>query len=371
MINIKGKASNAFCYADDIDEATYQDIQRICDNPVIKNQKICIMPDAHTVRDGAVTGFTMELGDYIILSTEKDAGCGVRAVLLNIHKQDIDFEKLDRICHEIPAGNLQSYFEPAYPYDFSTLRCYKGIRPYVLWPRLLGSLGGGNHFIELNEADNRDIYLVIHNGLEHYSRPMIEYYKGIAASKLGKSIEEVSPFDLLLTGEDKDNYLHDMTFFVELCKYNRKYISDYILNKMGWEEVEVIDCCHHYTSEEDYIVRHGAISAHKGEKVIIPVNSKEGSIIGIGKGNKDWNYSAPHGGGRKFTRTKARENYSIEDYKKSMEGIYTTSVSINNLDEIAYSYRDMSTIVNAIKDTVEVTRIIKPIYSYRGSKNRK
>ena len=371
MINIKGKACNAFCYADDIDEATYLDIQAICDNQSIKNQKICIMPDAHTNRDGSVTGFTMELGDAIILCTEKDAGCGVRAVKLNIHEEDIDFEKLDKICHEIPAGNNQAYFEPAFPYDFSSLRCYQGIKQFVLWPRLLGTLGGGNHFIELNEGNHGDLYLVIHNGLEHYSRPMIDYYKNVAAKNINKTLEECSPFDLLLQGKDKEDYLHDMTFFVELCKRNREYISDYIIDKMGWQEIEVIDCCHHYTSTADNIVRHGAISAQKGEKVIIPINSKEGSILGIGKGNPDWNYSAPHGGGRKFTRRKARETYSLEDYQESVKGIYTTSVCESNLDEIAYSYRDMDTIKKAIKDTVEVTDIIKPIYLYRGSNNRK
>lgn len=143
------------------------------------------------------------------------------------------------------------------------------------------------------------------------------------------------------------------------------------INDMPWLEVDTIDSCHHYTSEVDHIVRHGAISAQKDEKVIIPVNAKDGSIIGIGKGNPDWNYSAPHGGGRKFTRKKARETYSLDDYKKSMEGIYTTSVDIGNIDEIAYSYRDMDTIVKAIKDTVDVIDIIKPIYSYRGTSNRK
>lgn len=371
MINIIGKATNAFCYADDVDEATYLDIKSICDNKAITNQRVCIMPDAHTNRDGGVTGFTMTLGESIVLCTEKDAGCGVRAVKLNIHKEDIDFVKLDKVCHEIPAGNKQSYFEPAYPYDFTKLRCYKGIKPYVLWPRLLGSLGGGNHFIELNESESKDIYLVIHNGLEHYSRPMIDYYKSLAASKIGKPIEEISPFDLLLSGKDKDDYLHDMTFFVELCKYNREYISHYITSKMGWIEEEVIDCSHHYTSEVDYIVRHGAISAHKGEKVIIPVNSKEGSILAVGKGNINWNYSAPHGGGRRCTRKEARESYSLEDYQKSMEGIYSTSVAISNIDEIAYSYRDMKTILEATKETIEVIDIIKPIYSYRGTSNRK
>lgn len=366
MIKIKGKAVTAFCYADDIDEQTYLDIENICNNISLKGRQICVMPDAHTNRGGSVTGFTMELGDSIILCTENDAGCGVRAVKINIKKEDIDFIKLDKICHEIPAGNLNAYFEPAYPYDFTPLKCYQGLRQLFLWPRLLGTLGGGNHFIELNESDNGDIYLVIHNGLEHYSRPMIEYYKNIALSKINKPKEEISPFDLIIKDEDKDNYLHDVNFFVELCKYNRKYITDYILNKMNWEIVDSFDCCHHYISLDDHIVRHGAISAHEGEKVIIPINSKEGSIIGIGKGNPSWNFSAPHGGGRRFTRKVAKEKYSFDDYKKSMEGIYTTSVTENNIDEIPYSYRDMKTIADAIKDSVTIIDIIKPIYSYRG-----
>ena len=366
MIEIKGKAATAFCYASDVDEATLLDIQSICDNPAIQNQKIRIMPDAHTNRNGGVTGFTMELGDCIVLCTEKDAGCGVSATKINVRKEDVDFKALDRVCHEIPSGDRQAYFEPAYAYDFSVLRCYQGIRKCLLWPRLLGTLGGGNHFIELNESKDGDLYLVVHNGLEHYSRPMILYYKEVAARNIGKTLEEASPYELLLSGQDKEDYLHDMTFFVKLCQYNREYISQYIIKKMGWQGLETIDCCHHYTSEVDHIVRHGAISAQKGERVVIPVNAKEGSILGIGKGNPDWNYSAPHGGGRKFTRKKARETYSLEDYQKSMEGIYTTSVKEGNLDEIAYSYRDMETIVKAITDTVEVTDIIKPIYSYRG-----
>ena len=222
IVEIKGQAATAVCYANDVDEATFLDIQSICDNPAIKNQRICIMPDAHTVRDGAVTGFTMELGNVVILCMEKDAGCGVRAVKIDAHEEDIDFEKLDAICHEIPAGNWQAYFEPAYPCDFTSLRCYAGIKKYVLWPRLLGTLGGGNHFIELNKSESGDLYLVIHNGLEHYSRPMIEYYKEVAAKNIGKTLEEASPFELLLSGQDKEDYLHDMTFFVELCRRNRE-----------------------------------------------------------------------------------------------------------------------------------------------------
>ena len=371
MIEIKGKATNAFCYADDIDEVTFEDIQKIIDNPLIKDQKVCIMPDAHTNRDGSVTGFTMELGEAIILDMEKDAGCGIRATKINIKKEDIDFIKLDSVCHEIPAGNLQAYFEPAYSYDFKTLKCYLGIKKYVIWPNLLGTLGGGNHFIELDENEKGDLFLVIHNGLEHYSRAMINLYKLKAASNINKPLEECSPYELVLSGEDKSDYLHDMNFFVKLCEYNRKYMTDYILNKMGWQEVEHIDSCHHFTSEKDKIVRHGAISANKGEKVVISINNREGSILGVGKGNPDWNYSAPHGGGRVLTRRKARESFSMEEYRDSMKNVYTTTLSETNIDEISFAYRSMDTIAKAITDTVEITDIIKPIYSYRGTENRK
>ena len=371
MILIKGKATNAFCYADDIDECTFNDIQAICDNPLIKNQKVCIMPDAHTNRNGSVTGFTMELGSSIILCMEKDAGCGIRATKINIKKEDIDFVKLDKVCHEIPAGDHQAYFEPAYPYDFSKLKCYSDIKQFVRWPNLLGTLGGGNHFIELDENEKGDLFLVVHNGLEHYSRAMINYYKNKAASNIGKSLDDCSPFELILNGNDKDDYLHDVEFFVELCEYNRKYMTDFILNKMGWVEKEHIDSCHHFTSKKDHIVRHGAISALKGEKVVISINAREGSILGIGKGNIDWNNSAPHGGGRVLTRKKARESYSFEEYQESMKHVYTTSLSKSNIDEISYAYRNMDTILKAITDTVEVTDIIKPIYSYRGTEDRK
>ena len=371
MIQIKGKANTAFCYAEDIDERTHQDILHLVDLPIFKDKKIAIMPDAHTNGDGTVTGFTMESGESLLLSIERDAGCGVLATKLNIKRKDIDFAKLDEICNEIPAGDHQAYFEPAFPYDFSSLRCYKEIKQHYLWPRLLGTLGGGNHFIELDEDENGDLYLVVHNGLEYYSRPMINYYKKLAGSRLGKSLEEVDPFELVLEGQEKEDYIHDVYFFVTLCKVNRKYIADYIINKMHYKEIESIDSSHHYIDEVDHIIRHGAISAHKGEKVVIPINAKDGTILGVGKGNPDWNYSAPHGGGRKYSKKKAKELYSLEEYKKSMEGIYTSSLSDNNLGEIPYSYRDINTIISAIKESVEVIHILKPIYSYRGKEHRK
>lgn len=361
-----GELNNTYVFATDLDEATIKDIKALCGCPLLSDRKIAIMPDAHSNGDGTVTGFTMSGGNRIFLFIERDAGCGVRASKLSKIEGQIDFKRLDDICHQIPAGRGQFYLEPAYDYDFSSLRCSPYISKALRYPVCLGSLGGGNHFIELSKDEEGEVYLIVHNGLGSLSIAMVDYYKNLACKKKGIDIRDAKIEDLVLEGEDKDDFLSDVDFFVKLCSYNRAYIENHILSGMGYKAIDTIDICHHYTDKEDGIIRHGAISAKKGERVIIPINAKEGCIIGEGKGNSKWNYSAPHGGGRLYSRKQARNEFQLSQYQKEMEGIYTSSVLLGNIDEIPLAYRSMDTIMEAIKDTVKVTHILKPLYSYKG-----
>lgn len=366
MRSIVGQYSCAYVFAADLEDSAIQNIVHICDTPSLKGRRIAIMPDAHSNGDGTVTGFTLGAGDRVFLSLEHDAGCGVRASKIKSVQGDIDFQKLDALCHRIPAGKGQFYFEPAYDYDFSSLHCAPFITHVTRYPVCLGSLGGGNHFIELDKDEDGNLYLIIHNGLGYLSKAMVDYYKGIALAKSQKNKEEATIEDLVLEGEEREHFLHDMDFFVKLCSFNREYIEKHIINGMGYEVEDTIDICHHYTSPVDGIARHGAISARQGERVIIPVNAKEGCLLGVGKGNPDWNYSAPHGGGRLFSRKKARATFKMEEYRDAMKGIYSSSVLEGNIDEIPMAYRDLETIKDAIKDSVEVTHVLKPLYSYKG-----
>ena len=366
MTVIRGKAASAICFALQIPESAVRDISALCDHELLKNRTIRIMPDVHSNGNGTVTGFTMTGREPEIMALEYDAGCGVLCVQLDVPADKIDFCRLDDACREIPAGRGQSLVEPAYDYDFSSLYCREGISRFLEWPVCLGSLGGGNHFIELDCGNDGGLYLVVHNGLGILSGAAVKYYQRLALEKSGKTFENAEMEDMLLYGSEREEYLHDMRVFVDLCRINRKYIADLIISRMGWTVTDSIDICHHFTSERDGIIRHGAISAHKGERVIIPVNARDGCILGTGKGNPEWNYSAPHGGGRLFSRTQAKRQLTMDQYRESMKDVYTTTVFMENLDEAPAAYRDIAEIAEAIRDTVEVEQIVRPLYSYKG-----
>ena len=366
MFQIKGIYGSANCYAPDFEERAVEDVKRILSCPLMSNRHIAIMPDGHTNGDGTITGFTMTDGEEVILGLEDDSGCGISYCLLDIEEKDIDFAALDKACHDIPAGRGQSYIEPAYRYDFTPLHCYEAIKDYFRWPVCLGSLGGGNHFIELDKDEEGKIYLLVHNGLGYLSGAAVEYYFEKALRIAGKTKENALLEDTVLTGKDKEEFLEDMHFFERLCVYNRAYISDYIINKMGWKVIRREDICHHYQSPVDGIIRHGAISAHEGETVLIPVNAMDGTLLGKGKGNPDWNYSAPHGGGRLYSRKWARQKFSFEEYQQQMKDVVSSSVLPGNIDEIPSAYRRLEQIKKAIEESVEVEHVLKPLFNYKG-----
>ena len=370
---------------------------------IFKDVPIRIMPDCHSGK-GCVIGFTAKMNEYIIPSLiGVDIGCGMRCC--EIGKIDIDYAKLDSVIREyIPAGRAVRG-EKLYFSQLDNLYCKDQLKNMERLKCSLGTLGGGNHFIEVDEGNDGIKYLVIHTGSRNLGKQVAEIYQQIAiddlqgANKLAEESKKLIaeykasgrqrdiqrglaelkrkwqpnklniPKELCyLTGEHRDMYLHDMKICQEFASKNRLEIAWEIFIRMGWPVDRVsFETIHNYIDHDTNIVRKGAISAKAGEKLLIPINMRDGCIIGVGKGNEDWNCSAPHGAGRIMSRSKAIENVSLEEYQDSMKGIYTTSVSRSTLDESPMAYKPMDEILDNIKDTVEIIEIIKPVYNFKAS----
>ena len=411
-------------FTNNIEQTAKEQIDLLLEQEPFKDCKIRIMPDVHAGA-GCVIGFTGDLGDKVIANiVGVDIGCGLLCAKLgNI---DLDLVKLDKVINEyIPAG-MNVHEKPLKNFDFTQLYCYKELKNKDGWlEKSLGTLGGGNHFIEIDKDDDDDKYLVIHTGSRNLGKQVCEIYqekaikycsyeKEMKAEKeqiikeykeqgrereIQQALIEVNkkysgktklPKDLCyLEGKDRENYLHDMKICQEFAILNRVCIAMRIFEKYfdchfvsdinegiiknicleGCEpkyEFGFFESVHNYINFKDNIIRKGAISARLYEKVIIPMNMRDGCIIGFGKGNEDWNYSAPHGAGRTMSRNIARNTINMEDYEKSMEGIYTTSVNESTIDESPFAYKPMEEILEHIKDTVEVHKIIKPIYNFKA-----
>jgi RNA-splicing ligase RtcB len=360
------------------------------------------MPDVHAGK-GCVIGFTANLGDKVIPNiVGVDIGCGMLCVELG--KIDIDLEKFDKIVNDyIPAGRNIREVKLTDFEKIKDLYCLRELKETNKFNKAIGTLGGGNHFIELNVDDENNKYLVIHTGSRNMGKQVADYYQNLAIElcsgkeemwkrkaeiittykeqgrkqEIQKALKELEkqykdnqpelPKELCyLTGEYREDYLHDMQICQEYASLNRKYIAIEILNKYGIIAMNKFETIHNYICFEDNIVRKGAIRTNKGERVIIPINMRDGSIIAIGKGNEDWNNSAPHGAGRIMSRMKAKETFKLDEFKKSMEGIYTTSVVEETIDEAPFVYKPMREIIDNIKDTVEIEKIIKPIYNFKA-----
>ncbi len=377
-------------FTENIDDSSLEQINELLEQEAFKNSKIRIMPDVHKGK-GCVIGFTGNLGDKVIPNiVGVDIGCGLYCA--NLGKVDIDYEKLDNFINEnIPSG-MNVNDEVVAEFDIKQLYCYDKLKHYNWIKKSVGSLGGGNHFIEIDRDDENNKYLIIHTGSRNLGSQVAELYQNLADEilnygyidyinkkkyvienykKLGKQKEIQSTLDELqkefeinkniiprdlayLEGEERVKYLHDMKLCQEFAVLNRSTIAKTIVEYMGFNIEDSFESVHNYISFEDNIVRKGAISAKKGEKVIIPINMKDGCILGYGKGNEDWNNSAPHGAGRIMSRKQAKEKISMEDYKKSMENIYTTSVNEYTIDEAPFVYKTLDEILNHIGDTVEV-----------------
>ena len=316
---------------------------------------------------------------------------------------EIDLEKFDEAAHFIPSGR-NVWDGRKERFNLTELRCYRSLSKTKWLERSLGTLGGGNHFIEIDMSEDGTKYLVIHSGsrnlgkqvAELYQRLAIDLNKGIGSYLEAKeeiirtykeqgrkkeiqsalkqlrfdkeNIETTIPEDLCyLYGKYLDDYLHDVEICQSFAKRSREKMAEILLERTGLSAAEGFHTIHNYIDTEEMILRKGAIAAHKGEKVLIPINMRDGSILAVGKGNPDWNYSAPHGAGRILSRTRAKNELDMEEYKKSMEGIYTTSVNEYTLDEAPMAYKSLSDIIDVISESVDITEILKPIYNFKAS----
>ena len=392
LMEIIGAYNTAKVYTKNLESTAREQIEELCNQEFVKDSVIRIMPDTHAGA-GCTIGTTMTISDKIVPNlVGVDIGCGMETVKLK--EKNIELQKLDKIIYEyIPSGFDIRKKEHKYNdyIDYDDLVCKKKVN--INRAKLsIGTLGGGNHFIEVNRDQNKDLYLVVHSGSRNLGKQVAEYYQGLAYKELinkeretlvreckaeGREDEiecgiqnmnaiKISKHLSYLQGKNYEDYLNDMKIVQQYAVYNRKAIVDEIVTRMGLKIKEQFTTIHNYIDLDTMILRKGAISAQEGEKVLIPINMRDGSLICIGKGNKDWNYSAPHGAGSLMSRKEAKESITMTEFKKSMEGIYTTSVNKSTLDECAFAYKPMDEIIENIQDTVEIVDIIRPIYNFKA-----
>jgi tRNA-splicing ligase RtcB len=399
MLEIKGKVNTAICYAKMIEEEAIEQIRRMCDYEFTEGSKVRIMPDVHAGK-GCTIGTTMTVVDKAVPNiVGVDIGCGMYTV--NIGKGDIDFKKLDEAAHFVPSG-MNVWEGRQERFDLTELRCYRSLKDTKRLERSLGTLGGGNHFIEVDRSKDGTNYLVIHTGSRNLGKQVAEIYQQLAidlnkgketyfaqrdaiikeykAAGRRKEIqtalkalsweerEATIPEDLcFLYGTYFEDYLADVEICQRFAKRNREKIGEILLDRTGMTGAEAFHTIHNYIDTKEMILRKGAIAAHQGEKVLIPINMRDGSVLAVGKGNPDWNYSAPHGAGRIMSRKKAKENLNLEAYRRAMEGIYTTSVNQATLDEAPMAYKSLEDIIDVIQESVDVIDVMKPIYNFKAS----
>ena len=396
---IKGKVNTAICYAKVVEQDAIEQIRRMCDYEFTEGSQIRIMPDVHSGK-GCTIGTTMTVVDKAVPNiVGVDIGCGM--LTINIGKNSIDFEKLDAAAHHIPSG-MNVWEGRKERFDLEALRCYRELKRTKWLERSLGTLGGGNHFIEVDEAVDGTKYLIIHTGSRNLGKQVAEIYQQLAVdlnkgketyfqqreeiirtykeqgrrndiqASLGKiswaKRETTIPEDLChLYGKYFEDYLHDVEICQRFAKRNREMIAEILMDKVGLTGTDAFHTIHNYIDTDEMILRKGAIAAHEGEKVLIPINMRDGSVLAIGNGNAEWNYSAPHGAGRVMSRTKAKNSLNMEEYKETMAGVYTTSVSEATLDEAPMAYKRLEDIIDVIQESVEIIDVMKPIYNFKAS----
>ena len=399
-IEIKGKVNTAICYAKVVEDEAIEQIRRMCDYEMTRGSKIRIMPDVHSGK-GCTIGTTMTVVDKVVPNVVGvDIGCGMYTVSLG--KGDIDFEKVDAAAHYIPSGT-RVWEGRKEKFDLTGLKCYRELKDTKRLARSLGTLGGGNHFIEIDEASDGTKYLVIHSGSRNLGKQVAEHYQKLAVlldrgfeeyfekrdqiiatykaegrkTEIEGALKELKrqvfkgdsamPEDLcFLYGTYMEDYLHDVEICQAFAKRSRQLMAEILIGLSGLTAGESFHTIHNYIDTSEMILRKGSIAAHKGEKVLIPINMRDGSVIAVGKGNPEWNYSAPHGAGRIMSRTKAKDTLSMEEYKEAMKGIYTTSVSESTLDEAPMAYKPLDDIIDVITESVDVIEVIKPVYNFKA-----
>lgn len=403
MLEIKGKVNTAICYAKVIEEGAIEQIRRMCDYELTAGSRVRIMPDVHAGK-GCTIGTTMTVTDKVCPNiVGVDIGCGMYTVKLA--EKELDFEKIDAACHYIPSG-MNVWEGRLERFDLTDLRCYRSLRDTRRLERSLGTLGSGNHFVEVDRFADGTNYLVIHSGSRNLGKQVAEVYQQLAVdlhmgkesyfkqrdeiirtykeegrrSEIQQALKELKnnyetqalavPADICwLYGTFLDDYLHDVEICQKFARRNREKMAEIILERTGMTALESFHTIHNYIDTKEMILRKGAIAAHAGEKVLIPINMRDGSVIAIGKGSEEWNYSAPHGAGRIMSRGKAKEAIDIEAYKESMKGIYTTSVSESTLDEAPMAYKSLEDIIDVISDSVDIIEVMRPVYNFKASED--
>lgn len=398
MFEIKGKVNTAICYAKVVEQEAIDQISRMCDYEFTEGSRIRIMPDVHAGK-GCTIGTTMTVHDKVVPNiVGVDIGCGMYTVCLG--KTEIDFERLDEAAHYVPSG-MNVWEGRQERFDLTALRCYRSLKDSKRLERSLGTLGGGNHFIEVDEAPDGTRYLVIHSGSRNLGKQVAEIYQRLAVDlnkgketyfeqrdaiireykaagrrkEIQAELEKISwnareatmPEDLCyLYGKYLEDYLYDVELCQQFARRNREKIAEVLLERAGLEGSDGFHTIHNYIDTGEMILRKGAIAAHAGEKVLIPINMKDGSVLAVGKGNPEWNYSAPHGAGRLMSRRTAKEQLSMEEYRELMKGVYTTSVSEETLDEAPMAYKSLEDIIDVIRESVDVIGVLKPIYNFKA-----
>ncbi|WP_294663829.1 RtcB family protein [Fusobacterium varium] len=395
---ITGKYNTAKVFTNVIENEAVEQIKILCNQEFITGSKIRIMPDVHSGA-GCTIGTTMTITDKVIPNlVGVDIGCGMETVM--IADKEIDLEKLDKLIYEkIPSGHniRKTPHELINEIDLNQLRCTGHVKMDRAI-RSIGTLGGGNHFIEAGKDEEGNIYITVHSGSRHLGLEVANYYQKMGYKALNKVsdididktieqlkcegrekeinkiikeikkqiITDIPPALAYVSEELFDDYIYDMKLIQRFAVLNRKAMMDEIIKGLGTEVIEEFTTIHNYIDTDMMILRKGAVSAKKGEKLLIPINMRDGSLICIGKGNEDWNYSAPHGAGRLMSRTKAKKTFELKNFKKEMEGIYTTSVNKDTLDECPMAYKAMEDIIKNIDDTVDIVKRIIPIYNFKA-----
>ena len=400
MIEIKGSYNSAICYCDELEELAREQIQTVCDRPEFAGSVIRIMPDVHFGK-GCTIGTTMTIIDRIVPGmVGVDIGCGMETA--EIAEDEIDLSRLDHVIRRsIPFGFdvRKKHHELNSEIDLDKLRCAEHVK-LERARRSIGTLGGGNHFIEVDRADDGRLFVVVHSGSRHLGTEVAEYYQeeawktlsGNSKAQIDKIIKQLKaegrkdeiqsivkslkresvreagiPKDLAyVEGNLFDDYIHDMKIIQRFAVLNRQAMMDIIIREMWLSKQSEFTTIHNYIDTDSMILRKGAVSAKKGEKLLIPINMRDGSLICIGRGDASWNYSAPHGAGRIMSRNVAFKSLSLEEYKSEMQGIFTTCVNKKTLDESPMAYKSMDSIVRQIAPTAEIIMRIKPIYNFKA-----
>lgn len=396
MIEVKGKFNTAKVFTDNVEDTAMKQIVELCNQEFAKGSKIRIMPDTHAGA-GCTIGTTMTIQDKIVPNlVGVDIGCGMEVAIIQVDKDKLNFDQLDETINKfVPSGFGVHSRNQRHPY--SKLVNFRDIQAPFKLNRVkdsMGTLGGGNHFIEVNDYDEDKIALVIHSGSRSLGMSIATHYQDLAYEELidtkqqkqeliqklkveGREQEIQSELKKIkapkvkkdlayLEDENFKRYMNDMKIAQQFAALNRKAMVDIITTKMGWDIVDGFTTIHNYIDMDNMILRKGAVSASKGERLIVPINMRDGSIVAYGKGNDDWNQSAPHGAGRVLSRSKAKETLDLKEFEQTMKNVWSKSVVESTLDESPFAYKEINEILDNSSDSIDVDRVMKPLYNFKA-----